>query len=96
MSELVGRGRMEVGRASGVDNGWRADNSLFAGPQIAGNVSIVLAMIRLRHEHSYIPPRDLVWTITEKSFAGFAADLHNTARVDDDNAIDGGIHQRLE
>jgi len=65
-----------------------ADDPAFASMPVPAEIDIVLRLVGLRHEHLDVLPQHLVCSVAEQRLAGRVEHLHETERVDQDNAVD--------
>ncbi len=64
--------------------------------QIAREIGIVLLPIGRRHQHRDVPPDDLGLPVAEEPFGRRIEQLDARLRVDDDDAVDGRVDERLQ
>ena len=69
-----------------------ADDLRHAGREIGGNVAVVLAVVRLRHQDADVLPDDFVRAIAEQADAGLVEGLNDAVTIDGDQAV----HHRVE
>jgi hypothetical protein len=67
---------------------------LLARHPVAGEIGIMLFMIRRRHEHLDVLAQDLFGRVSEKALTGRVVDVNRAFHVDDDDAVDSGRDQR--
>src|SRR5258705_5758130 len=78
------------------DDAADADDAPFAGLEIAGDVAVMTAAIRLRHQLADVPPDRLGFAVTELTLGGAGEELHDAMLVDYDHRIRDRIQDRAK
>ena len=71
-----------------------ADNSRFAGPEIIGEVLVILGPVGFRHEHLDIAADDFISTISEQSCGRSAERSDLSLLIDNDHRLGDSIEDR--
>ena len=71
-----------------------ADDPALAGREVACQIAVVLAGIRLRHQHADVAAVDFIGREAELAFRGLAEGLHQPALVDDHHRVRNGGQDR--
>ena len=72
-----------------------ADDPGLPGTRVTLQIAVVLASVRLRHQHPHIAADHLIRVIAEHALRRPAESLNLTVFIDDDDGIHRGVHQRL-
>ena len=92
--KLHGKGRAVLALA---DNDTAdADDAPLVGAQIAVEVAVMVALVRLRHQHLDVLADDLRGPIVEQPLRRRAEGLYLAAFVDDDHALRDAVEDRLQ
>src|SRR4029079_1847808 len=70
--------------------------ALLAGGEIAVHIAVVLATIRLRHQHGHVLAGDAGFLIAEQSLGSRAERLDGPLLVDNDGRIGNRVEDRAE
>ena len=72
----------------------RADDLLHAGREIPCEIGVVFLVIRRRHQHVDVPADHFALLVAEQPFGRRVERFDAAVRVDDDDAVDGGVDDR--
>ena len=73
-----------------------AYDPFLAGGQVASQVSVVFAPIRLWHQHVDVLPKQLVGSIPEHSFRSRIDAVYAAGAVDRQDSINGGLQNCMQ
>ncbi len=73
-----------------------ADDLCLTGSPVVAEVAVVLAAVRLGHQHLDVLPDDLGRPVAEQLLAGRVEHEHGAGRVDQDHPVDGGLDHRAK
>jgi hypothetical protein len=73
-----------------------ADDAPFARLEVAGDVSVMTAAIRLRHQLADVLPDRLGFAVAELTLGGAGVELHDAMLVDHDHRIRNRIQDRAK
>ena len=82
--------------AAALDFAADADDVLFSGLQVPGQIAVVLFPVRRGHEHLDVLADHLLGGIAEHPFGGGIDRLDDAAGVDGDDRIRRGVQNGLE
>src|SRR5207248_8857594 len=78
------------------DDAAGADDATFAGLEVAGDIGVMTAAIRLRHQEADVVPDRLGFVIAELPLGGAGEELHDAMLVDHDHRIRNRIENRAK